>query len=501
MLLLLALIGVGAYFFYKRRLCRDRVGSLMYRSPLTKIMSDQENGFSRVPEFSQGSQGNFQEQKRANLARKTSSTRSKRIQLGIFPARVAEMHKDHEFMFQGEFEKLDELSPSLPSDRSTLMAMHEDNVGKNRFVDILPFENNHKVKLLDGGPEYINASYIDGYTRPKEYIATQGPMGVEDEQNGRRRATVTDFWRMIWQEKVQCIVMLTKCIELFKVKCTQYWPNEVEDTENFGSITIQLTSETDRDSYTVRTFKLQKSDSDIDEAPRTVTHWYYPHWPDMKQTEEENLLSFIETVRNSGSISKNVPTVIHCSAGVGRTGSYIALDLLLQQMRDHDFVDVFGCVYALRTQRVRMVQTLDQYILLYDCLNIKIKQKLEEAETESREDGYPHLYENIGFNRNEERFNQVSRERNYANSDHFEDIPLEQLDLRSSISSNTVEGSDKEDEDASIRRLTFGIPKTKPLNNQIAKSKGDVVRNSKDMIERNKPIKTLETKREKSMNN
>jgi len=238
-------------------------------------------------------------------------------------------------------------------------------------MDVVPYDEN-RVLLVDGdGNDYINATFINGYQHsPKAYIAAQGPIGDGELNQGRREKTVDHFWSMIWQERIECIVMLTQIVESLRPKCAQYWPETVNDRlELSNGLQVILMAETMEESFIRRQFHLE-----IDGQRRDVVQWHFREWLDSKAPEKsEHLLRFISRIRQTQPSS---PILVHCSAGVGRTGVYVALDILLQQIRDHDMIDVFNCVANLRRQRVRMVQTVEQYITIYNEIEIAIKEKL-----------------------------------------------------------------------------------------------------------------------------
>uniref|UniRef100_H3AN00 protein-tyrosine-phosphatase n=1 Tax=Latimeria chalumnae TaxID=7897 RepID=H3AN00_LATCH len=200
--------------------------------------------------------------------------------------------------------------------------------------------------------DYINASYIDGYENPSSYIATQGPLSQ----------TAADFWRMVWQENSSVIVMLTGLVEQEKVKCEQYWP---EQMETYQGITVRLCDVQQTPQVIVRTLELEARGS---AEKRTVSHFHYLPWPDHGLPKAPiGLVRFILQVNQSTSVEAG-PVVVHCSAGIGRTGTFIALGYLLEMAKAEGKVNVFQCVRKMRKKRVNMVQTQGQYEFLYDAL-------------------------------------------------------------------------------------------------------------------------------------
>ncbi|XP_034153836.1 receptor-type tyrosine-protein phosphatase H isoform X2 [Pangasianodon hypophthalmus] len=284
-----------------------------------------------------------------------SSNKYKPIHLKKFPMHFSSMSCDQNRGFSEEYEDLS----TVGTDQSCTVATLPENKSKNRFTNVLPYDIS-RVKLAaqtGSDLDYINANYIHGYGKKnKQYIAAQGPLP----------STVSDFWRMVWEQKSSAIVMLTNCTEGGRIKCEHYWP--VDDMPClYGNLRVSVQSEQKESCWTRREFVV-RNESTSEE--RGVTHFHFTAWPDHgvpKGTEE--LIQFrwivrqhIETFPFSG------PTVVHCSAGVGRTGTLIALDLLLQQMDKEEVVSIADCVRCMRLSRPLMVQTQSQYVFLHQCI-------------------------------------------------------------------------------------------------------------------------------------
>ncbi|CAJ0592953.1 unnamed protein product [Cylicocyclus nassatus] len=236
---------------------------------------------------------------------------------------------------------------------------------RNRFIDILP--NDDTRVILRGPVDYINASLIDGYKNAGQFIATQGPVGPEEVSDGRKESTVDDFWRMIWEKNVQCVLMLTDCVENMRQRCTQYWP-ELGESRKFGDVDVELRSESVDPVCTHRELDIKKG-----VETKEVSQYHFLNWKDAKGPESTgHLLDFIERVMNK---QYRKPIVVHCSAGVGRTGVLIALWRLIERARTEHVIDIFGTVDALRKQRSRMVQTPEQYLTLYEALSLAIVEE------------------------------------------------------------------------------------------------------------------------------
>ncbi|XP_023931632.1 receptor-type tyrosine-protein phosphatase T isoform X4 [Lingula anatina] len=242
---------------------------------------------------------------------------------------------------------------------SGFIAQHDvaskiENKHKNRYGNIIAYDHSRVVlEPYEGDPlsDYINANYIDGYKDSKAYIATQGPSKV----------TLADWWRMIWQENVSTVVMVTNLVEGGRAKCEQYWPRN--DKTTYGEITVEVKQVEIIADYTIRTFELNKGNES-----KVVKQFHFTTWPDHGvPIFATSLLAFHRKVKAYHTPQLG-PMVLHCSAGVGRSGTFIALDYLLDQAKVEGVVDIFNTVHLMRKQRVKMIQTLEQYIFLHDAL-------------------------------------------------------------------------------------------------------------------------------------
>ncbi|XP_062621599.1 receptor-type tyrosine-protein phosphatase alpha-like [Saccostrea cucullata] len=233
-------------------------------------------------------------------------------------------------------------------------ALKISNRSGNRYKEIYPYDYN-RVKLIrtedNKDDDFVNASYIHGFVKERAYIAAQGPFNPK---------TLEDFWTVIWQNDSTRIVMLTSLYEGDKMKCLKYWP----DTDlDIGPYTIRLDTVDVYDNYILRYLIVY-----CQEEEKRVTQFHFTTWPDNSVPEElTSLICFRNLVKN-GMMSSDGPIVVHCSAGIGRTGTFIALDYLLEEGAAEQTIDVKGYIAALRHQRGKSIQTCEQYIFLHDSL-------------------------------------------------------------------------------------------------------------------------------------
>ncbi|XP_065070051.1 receptor-type tyrosine-protein phosphatase S-like isoform X2 [Rhopilema esculentum] len=230
------------------------------------------------------------------------------------------------------------------------------NQSKNRYKNVYPYDST-RIRLSQinnlSGSDYINASHIDGYVQEGAFIASQAPL----------ERTFEDFWRMIWEKDSRTIVMLSKEEEGGKVKVNAYWPNG--GSIKIGILIIELVSEEKFSDYILRVFKLTNSEG----QSRCVRHYQYTSWPENAPPESAfGVIDLIGQVSKWNTTVGNRPVTVHCSAGVGRTGVFIALTNLIERLKTEAMVDVYQAVRKLRLQRTAMVQTRDQYEFCYRAL-------------------------------------------------------------------------------------------------------------------------------------
>ncbi|KAM9831674.1 protein tyrosine phosphatase receptor type Fa [Neosynchiropus ocellatus] len=253
--------------------------------------------------------------------------------------------------FSQEYESLDP-GQQFTWEHSNL----EVNKPKNRYANVIAYDQSRVILTpVDGvpGSDYVNANYIDGYRKQNAYIATQGPLPE----------TLSDFWRMVWEQRTCAIVMMTRLEEKSRVKCDQYWPSR--GTETYGMIQVTMLDTMELATYSVRTFALYKNGSS---EKREVRQFQFMAWPDHGVPEYPTpTLAFLRRIKACNPPDAG-PMVVHCSAGVGRTGCFIVIDAMLERMKHEKSVDIYGHVTCMRAQRNYMVQTEDQYIFIHEAL-------------------------------------------------------------------------------------------------------------------------------------
>ncbi|XP_078490769.1 receptor-type tyrosine-protein phosphatase epsilon [Ciona intestinalis] len=232
-------------------------------------------------------------------------------------------------------------------------ALKSVNLIKNRYDNVVPYDVTRVVITPGSDPtetDYINANYVSGYMMAKKWIACQGP----------KKETINDFWKMIWEQNCATIIMVTRLVENGKPKCDQYWPGE---KEIYGDYDVTLVEEKNRNFFVVRRFQIKHGD-----VERSVTQFHYISWPDFGvPSNAAHLLKFRRRVCSSNPCDAG-PIVIHCSAGVGRTGTYILIDAALEQIKKEGKTDLFTLLNNMRKERMMLVQTDPQYAFAHKAV-------------------------------------------------------------------------------------------------------------------------------------
>uniref|UniRef100_A0A8C5VQS6 protein-tyrosine-phosphatase n=1 Tax=Microcebus murinus TaxID=30608 RepID=A0A8C5VQS6_MICMU len=272
--------------------------------------------------------------------------------------------------FARDFMRLRRLSTKYRTEKiyPTATGEKEENVKKNRYKDILPFDHS-RVKLTLKTPsqdsDYINANFIKGVYGPKAYVATQGPLAN----------TVIDFWRMIWEYNVVIIVMACREFEMGRKKCERYWPLYGEDPITFVPFKISCEDEQARTDYFIRTLLLE-----FQNESRRLYQFHYVNWPDHDVPSSfDSILDMISLMRKYQE-HEDVPICIHCSAGCGRTGAICAIDYtwnLLKAGKIPEEFNVFNLIQEMRTQRHSAVQTKEQYELVHRAIAQLFEKQLQ----------------------------------------------------------------------------------------------------------------------------
>ncbi|XP_006882661.1 PREDICTED: tyrosine-protein phosphatase non-receptor type 12-like [Elephantulus edwardii] len=272
--------------------------------------------------------------------------------------------------FARDFMRLRRLSTKYRTEKiyPTVTGEKEENVKKNRYKDILPFDHS-RVKLTLKTPsqdsDYINANFIKGVYGPKAYVATQGPLAN----------TVIDFWRMIWEYNVVIIVMACREFEMGRKKCERYWPLYGEDPITFAPFKISCEAEQARTDYFIRTLLLE-----FQNESRRLYQFHYVNWPDHDVPSSfDSILDMISLMRKYQE-HEDVPICIHCSAGCGRTGAICAIDYtwnLLKAGKIPEEFNVFNLIQEMRTQRHSAVQTKEQYELVHRAIAQLFEKQLQ----------------------------------------------------------------------------------------------------------------------------
>uniref|UniRef100_A0A8C0HN86 protein-tyrosine-phosphatase n=1 Tax=Buteo japonicus TaxID=224669 RepID=A0A8C0HN86_9AVES len=252
---------------------------------------------------------------------------------------ITQMKCAEGYGFKEEYESFFE-GQSAPWDS----AKKDENRMKNRYGNIIAYDHSRvRLQPIEGetSSDYINGNYID--VRPMQ-------------------ETIYDFWRMVWHENTASIVMVTNLVEVGRVKCCKYWP---DDTDIYKDIKVTLIETELLAEYVIRTFAVEKRG--VHEI-REIRQFHFTGWPDHGVPyHATGLLGFVRQVKSKSPPNAG-PLVVHCSAGAGRTGCFIVIDIMLDMAEREGVVDIYNCVRELRSRRVNMVQTEEQYVFIHDAI-------------------------------------------------------------------------------------------------------------------------------------
>ncbi|XP_015238560.1 tyrosine-protein phosphatase non-receptor type 2a [Cyprinodon tularosa] len=254
------------------------------------------------------------------------------------------------------------------------------NRNLNRYRDVSPYDHS-RVKLENSENDYINASLVAVKEAERAYILSQGPL----------RNTCGHFWLMIWEQCSKAVIMLNRVIEKGSEKCAQYWPTPDEPQMSFTDtgFVVRLLSEEDQSHYTIRVLELENTKTG---ESRQIYHFHYTTWPDFGVPESPaSFLNFLFKVRESGSLGpEHGPSVVHCSAGIGRSGTFALVDtclVLMDRSKSSSSVDIQKVLLDMREYRMGLIQTPDQLRFSYMSIiegaknilsNVAVEQISEE---------------------------------------------------------------------------------------------------------------------------
>ncbi|XP_067027504.1 receptor-type tyrosine-protein phosphatase S-like isoform X3 [Acropora muricata] len=363
--LVVVIVGAiaGVIFWRRRRGSIDRSPKGSESHPMTEvsvndaydtIRPDNEDSQPKTPKGAERGEpvGGTAEPIYGNVEVADTEEKPKPIPVSQFSEYVTQMRREKNAGFAKQY-KLLVSGQQFPWEN----AKKPVNKNKNRYANIIPYDHSRVIlPLIDGteDSDYVNASYLHGYdSTPNTYIACQGPVP----------GTYQDFWRMLWQENVTTVVMLTRLVEHGRTKCHQYWPDKAE---TYLDITVTNHKTETIADYAIRTFILQKKGS---QERRQVQQFHFLVWPDKGVPRHATaVLALRRKVRTSHNSNNKNPLVVHCSAGVGRTGAFIVIDAMLESIEKKKVVDVFNYVKLLRVNRISMVQTEEQYAFIHMAL-------------------------------------------------------------------------------------------------------------------------------------
>ncbi|XP_020898511.1 tyrosine-protein phosphatase non-receptor type 11 [Exaiptasia diaphana] len=356
--------------------CDDKVTHVMIRNQGGRYDVGGGEQFADLTELVEHYKKNPMVEKSGTVVHLRNPFNATRINAACIEDRVKELQKENKNVtgkagFYEEFEVLQKQECKHLYSRKE--GERPENKSKNRYKNILPFD--HSRVILKGrdpnivGSDYINANYLDGEAKgtKKQYIAAQGCLP----------ATVEDFWAAIYQENSRIIVMTTKEVEKGRNKCTRYWPDP-ETVKDVGNYHVKHIKETELPDYILREFELT---TDNDFIPRTIYHFHYTGWPDHGVPKDPSpVLSILQEVDlKQKAVLSAGPIIVHCSAGIGRTGTFIVIDSLIHLIKEQGLdteIDISKAIQNVRALRSGMVQTEAQYEFIYKAIHHYISTEM-----------------------------------------------------------------------------------------------------------------------------
>ncbi|XP_050023209.1 receptor-type tyrosine-protein phosphatase T-like [Dermacentor andersoni] len=346
-LLILVIAAIALTFYYLRK--RQAV-AYRSKSPTKRSIKERLSRLSKLDE-------NSMSESRMTLNMESSDSVNMAVMAnGGLPSKPVPVKRLQEHVIQGQGNgTLKEEYMTTPKGQLHPwdVAKKAENKSKNRYGNILPYDHS-RVKLAPlpdfENADYINASYVPGYRCARKYIATQGP----------KQTTLTDFWRMVWQEGCCKVIMLTNLKEQEKTKCEQYWP---ETSQKYGKFVVTLMKTDTQVDFVVREFEVS-----LENKPRTIVQFHFTTWPDHGvPLYPDALLPFLRRIWDFQPHDDH-PIIVHCSGGIGRTGTLILVDSMLSQAEAEGEVNLVAHLHAMRQCRVNLVESLEQYIFAYMAL-------------------------------------------------------------------------------------------------------------------------------------
>ncbi|XP_061180584.1 receptor-type tyrosine-protein phosphatase C-like [Saccostrea echinata] len=293
-----------------------------------------------------------------NTTRDSFFLASKNIRVSSISTVIKAKSKDSFRIFLKEFK---DIPYGEQSSIPCTVAKEPQNKSRNRFKTTFPYDHSRLI-LQSNENDYINANFIRDLEGNRKYIASQGP----------KPNTLSDHWLMIWQENVNVIIMLTNLVEGSKKKCGQYWPDSEEEEMTYGDISVRLLKEKHYAYYVIRHLQARRNS---ESTTKDVIQMHYTHWPDHGVPDPVDLMIFHKHVVRIQEKSKNSVLLVHCSAGIGRTGTFLALDELYRYGCIHGTFNAVDYVKTMREDRMNMIQNVDQYVCLHFALNESFKGK------------------------------------------------------------------------------------------------------------------------------